>query len=186
MMWLMNCVHRLQISHLVDDMEKLHSINAENVVLEKDEFSVKDMFKNVVSAFEAELNTKGISVYTECEDIYINADRNKLIQAITNLISNSVKYSYKGGRIELTAFKESNIIKITVSDTGFGIPLEDLPYIFERFYRADKSRNRSTGGSGIGLSITKAIIDAHGGKITAESIIDKGTKITILLPEKNK
>lgn len=173
-----------RISRLVDDMEKLHSINSENADIEKTEFSVKDMLENTAAAFEGEFSAKSISADIECEDIYINADRDKLVRAVTNLISNSVKYSDKGGKIKLTAAKQNDMLELTVSDTGSGIPKEDLPYIFERFYRADKSRDRSTGGSGIGLAVTKATVDAHGGKISAESAVGNGTKIIISLPLK--
>jgi signal transduction histidine kinase len=113
----------------------------------------------------------------------INADYDRLKQVFINLLSNAVKYTDAGG-ITIGIEKAEAILKITVTDTGIGIPEEDLPHIFERLYRSDKSRARSTGGAGIGLSIAAAIASAHGGSISVTSQNGKGSVFTVILPER--
>jgi len=133
--------------------------------------------------FENEFMQRNIKIQTQCEKLKLFADRDKISQVFVNLISNVLKYSRNDGQVTIAAAEDEATTIITVRDTGIGISAEDLPYVFERFYRADKSRNRMTGGSGIGLTIAKAIIDAHKGKITVESIINEGTTFTITLPK---
>ena len=111
-------------------------------------------------------------------------DSDKLSQVLVNLVSNSIKYSEKGGTIFLSSFEKDEDIIIRVKDEGAGIPIEDLPYIFERFYRVDHSRDKETGGAGIGLTITKEIVEAHGGKIAIESFPGHGTEVIVTLPKR--
>jgi len=113
----------------------------------------------------------------------IFADRDKISQVVVNLLSNALKYSPDGGTINITIEQEKDQVILKIRDTGIGIAAEDAPYIFERFYRADKSRNRETGGSGVGLTIVKAIIDAHGGRVTVDSRVGEGTEFTVMLPK---
>jgi signal transduction histidine kinase len=103
---------------------------------------------------------------------------------VVNLLSNALKYTQSGGRVQVSVKGSEDIAELVVKDNGRGIPEEDLPYIFERFYRADKSRNRMTGGSGIGLTITRTIVEAHGGSIEVHSIIDTGTEFIVTLPKR--
>ncbi|HPM00235.1 MAG TPA: ATP-binding protein, partial [Bacillota bacterium] len=117
-------------------------------------------------------------------NIMLFADRDKISQVLVNLISNALKYTNSNGRVTITASDSGDNTTITVSDTGIGISEEDLPYIFERFYRADKSRNRMTGGSGIGLTIAKAVVEAHKGSISATGKLNEGTVFTVVLPKK--
>jgi len=100
-----------------------------------------------------------------------------------NLISNAVKFTGEGGRVEIRVSGTPHAAKAEVRDTGVGISAEDLPYIFERFYRTDKSRNRATGGAGIGLAIVKSIVEAHKGSVTVESEPDKGSAFFVTLPK---
>ncbi|NRY28793.1 signal transduction histidine kinase [Clostridium beijerinckii] len=109
-------------------------------------------------------------------------DVDKFKQIITNLLSNSYKYLKPNGKVKVELKKENETVVIKVIDNGIGIPEKDIPYIFERFYRSDLSRNKNTGGSGIGLTIIKALVEAHGGKIYLESKINEGTKFTIYFP----
>ena len=180
-----SCYEEIQrISGLVDDMEKLHRIDADQLVLHRTAFAVRLLLENISAMFEREISDKGITLAVECADITISADRDRIAQVVTNLLSNAVKYTEHGGHITVTAACDSDTFRLTVSDTGIGISADDLPHIFERFYRADKSRNRSTGGSGVGLAVAKAIIDAHGGTIFAESEYGKGSSFTFTLPVK--
>jgi signal transduction histidine kinase len=116
--------------------------------------------------------------------IKVLADVNLLPQALHNLLSNAFKHTPAGGTVQLRVFQQSHHALIEVSDTGIGIPTEDLPYIFDRFYRVDATRSRQTGGFGLGLAIAQQIIQSHRGQITAKSVLDKGSTFQIALPLK--
>lgn len=179
------CYEEIQrISGLVDDMEKLHKIDSEQLILHRSVFPVRPLLENAAAMFERETADKGLNLEIKCGDISVNADRDRIVQAVTDLLSNAVKYTERGGKISVSAESNDEAFRLTVSDTGIGISPDDLPHIFERFYRADKSRNRSTGGSGIGLAVAKAIVEAHGGTITAQSEYGKGSVLTFTLPIK--
>ncbi len=112
----------------------------------------------------------------------IQADALKLNRAITNLVVNALNYTPEGGLVQVEARRENDCVVIDVRDNGIGISPEEQGLIFERFYRADKSRSSSTGGTGLGLSITRRIVEAHGGTIHVESMPDKGSLFSIRLP----
>ena len=120
------------------------------------------------------------------EPIIIMGDESKIEKALLNLVRNAIKYTDNDGKINIWIKKEKDEIKISVKDTGIGIPAKDLPYIFERFYRVDKARSRNEGGTGLGLSIAKSMVEVHGGRISVVSELGKGTTFTIHLPTKNK
>ena len=120
---------------------------------------------------------------TVSENLQVYADRKLLKQALRALINNAVKYTPGKGTIQLAASDDSDGVKMYVTDTGIGIPENELPKIFDRFYRVDEDRSREKGGSGLGLSIVKGIVDAHGGNITVESEKGKGTSVSIYLPK---
>jgi len=129
--------------------------------------------------------SKSVDLKSEIEpDVSIAADETKIRQAVENLLSNALRYTDSGGTVTLSLARSDGTAVIKVSDTGIGISEQDLPYIFERFYRTDKSRTRSSGGLGIGLAITRAIVEAHGGNVRAESREGKGSTFTITLPLK--
>jgi two-component system, OmpR family, sensor histidine kinase BaeS len=119
-------------------------------------------------------------------EVSINADKDKISQVIINLVSNALKYTEENGsvKINIAEAEQEGMVVISVKDNGIGISKEDLPFIFERFYRADKSRSRMTGGSGIGLTITKSIIDAHRGKIEVLSELGEGIEVKVYLPKR--
>ena len=112
----------------------------------------------------------------------VRADEIRLQEILYNLLDNAVKYSHAGGQIRVNADRESGFVKVSVSDDGVGIPSDDLPRIFERFYRADKARSRALGGTGLGLSIVKHIAQLHGGDVAAQSTLGKGTTVSVSLP----
>lgn len=174
----------LRISRLVLDMEQLRQTESENLKLQKTSVDLLSMVLSVCSGFEAELTAKHLTCSVEGGSAVILADQERLCQVITNLLSNAVKYSMEGGHIRMTITGNSRQVTLTVEDNGIGIPEEDLPFIFERFYRTDKSRSRRTGGAGIGLTIARAIVQAHGGNITAESSKEQGSRFIIILPRK--
>lgn len=129
---------------------------------------------------------KELSITTELpsQSVMILADSDLLQQALKNLLDNACKYTSQGGTVELKLFTQLRRISIQIIDSGIGIPAQDLPHIFERFYRVDSSRTRSSGGFGLGLAIAQQIIQAHGGKITVESQVGEGTTFKVCLPLK--
>jgi len=117
------------------------------------------------------------------EPIHFLADEDRMIQVLTNLIGNALQYTPEHGTVTVSIERDKNEARISVRDTGFGIPTEHLAHIFDRFYRVDKSRSRARGGSGIGLTIAKHLVEAHGGKIWAESTGEnKGSVFVFTLP----
>lgn len=172
----------LRINRLVGDLEKLARFERENLLLDKTEFDIKELATKIFNNFEADFKSNNIKTSISGESYNVMADSDKISQVIINLISNALKYTPPGGEISVATYADNEWVKITIKDTGLGILKDDLPYIFERFYRADKSRNRITGGSGIGLAIVKAIVDAHKGKIHVTSVVGQGTVFTVELP----
>jgi Signal transduction histidine kinase len=173
----------IRLNKMVGDLEKLARYENENLILNKTDFNVTETIKHILSNFEKDFANKEIEVYLTGADEWINADKDKISQVMVNLISNALKYGKQGGSVDINIIGFVNKTEISVRDNGMGIPSEDLPHIFERFYRADKSRNRMTGGSGIGLAIVKAIVDAHKGSISVNSKLNVGTEFTVLLPK---
>lgn len=174
----------MRISRLVGDLEKLARFEGESMVLDRSRFELSRMISHIVNNFENEYVTKGVELQLEGPEVTIDADRDKMSQVMVNLLANALKFTEPGGKVEISISWDGGTAEIRVKDSGAGISEEDLPYIFERFYRADKSRNRATGGAGIGLTITKAIVDAHGGSITVNSKLGEGTEFVICIPNK--
>lgn len=173
----------VRMGRLVGDLEKLAKYEQENLVLHRVTFDISEHIRGIIYNFESEFRNKGVSLELTAEEQIIFADKDKIAQIVVNLLSNALKYTPSGGSVMVCVQDKDEDIEITVSDNGTGIPLEDLPYIFERFYRADKSRNRLTGGTGIGLAIVKALVEAHQGKISVQSEPGKGTSFVVLLPK---
>ena len=121
-------------------------------------------------------------VLREVDQVYVLGDEDRLRQLILNLIDNAIKYTPVGGTVSLSLSKSDGVAEIEVSDTGVGIAMEDLPRVFDRFYRVDKARSRNLGGSGLGLSIARWIAQAHGGSIRVDSQSGEGSTFTISLP----
>lgn len=173
----------LRINRLISDLEKLEQAEAENSVLTLSEFDLTELARHILPNFEPDFYKKGVRLAFSGEPTVLRADRDKISQVIVNLLSNALKYTPGGGQVEVLISDTGSQAQMAVRDSGQGIPPEDLPNIFERFYRADKSRNRLTGGSGLGLSIARAIIEAHNGKILVTSELDKGTEFRVFLPK---
>ncbi|MFC1964357.1 sensor histidine kinase [Chloroflexota bacterium] len=114
--------------------------------------------------------------------VSLNVDANRVCQVLRNLLGNAITHTTRGGVITVAARQQENCVEVAVTDTGEGIPAEDLPNIFERFYRVDKSRARTTGGSGLGLTIAKRLVEAHGGKIGVQSEPGKGSRFWFTVP----
>jgi signal transduction histidine kinase len=127
---------------------------------------------------------KGMSLSVDLPDKLpsVNIDWQRINQVLHNLLENAVAHTGKGGIITVAAAERGDWVEISVSDTGEGIPAQDLPNIFERFYRVDRSRARATGGSGLGLTIAKRLVEAHGGKIEAQSKLGRGSRFSFTIP----
>lgn len=174
----------LRITDIISDLEKLRQIENEKLVLERTSVDVKELCESVIQAFKAQLESKQISCTVNADHVSLMADKNRLYQVMANLISNAIKYTQNGGCINVDVVDNKDFVAISVKDNGIGINESDLPFIFERFYRTDKSRNRTTGGAGIGLAIVKAIVLAHGGEVSVESKESVGSTFKVVLPQK--
>ncbi len=173
----------LRLSKLVGELETLSLYDSESLELHKEQVEVSALINRIVLNFENGFQMKGVALEFAEREAWVNADRDKISQVLVNLVSNALKYTPEGGHVHIEVGETETDVSICVSDTGIGIPQDDLPYIFERFYRTDKSRSRTTGGSGIGLTIAKSIIDAHGGKISVKSEPGRGSQFTVTLPK---
>ncbi|WIF95408.1 sensor histidine kinase [Caminicella sporogenes] len=171
-----------RLMKLVKQLKYLVDIESHEIILDVKEFEISKLLREIIEGFRYEFDKKNIVIKDDIkENIFINGDRDKISQVIINLLSNALKFTEAGGTVKVVLKDESDNIIISVEDNGIGIPEKDLPYIFERLYRSEKSRSRKTGGAGIGLTIAKMLIKAHDGEITVQSEEGKGTKFTIRL-----
>lgn len=180
---LSSCYNELErITGIITELEKLRQIEGENMILHIGHVDIYELAKEVKLIFENEMSKKNIRCDIIGEHIDVCVDKDKMSQVLNNLISNAVKYTDNYGNIQITVIQENENVVITVEDNGCGIDDNDIQYIFERFYRTDKSRNRSTGGAGIGLTITRAIVQLHGGTIHVESKKGVGSLFKVTIP----
>lgn len=175
------------LTRLIDDLQTLSSAELGELTLYKEQILIGDFLSDLIVSFNPKAIEESVLLsFTSPENMTILADNQRLSQVMINLLANSFRHVSKGGKINIIAQELDNeFIQIEVIDNGEGISEEDLPYIFDRFYRADKARSRKSGGAGLGLSIAKQIIELHKGKINVESEIGKGTTFIILLPISN-
>lgn len=172
------------LSRLVNELQELSLAEAGELKLVYQEEDITKLVKQAVTPWQPQLAAKEISLSLDLSDNLplVNIDWQRVNQVLHNLLENAVAYTHKGGTISVAAMTQGDWVEVSVSDTGEGIPAEDLPHIFERFYRVDKSRARATGGSGLGLTIAKRLVEAHGGKITVQSKLGKGSRFSFTLP----
>lgn len=180
---LKSCYDELsRLSELIADLERLEKVESDKIVLEKEDIDLYSLSESILQGFSTKLEEKNISALLVGDEISIFADRVRMGQVIANLLSNAIKYTDENGKIMVTVRRDGNNALLVVEDNGIGIPEEDQTRVFERFYRTDKSRARKTGGAGIGLSISKAIVQAHGGTITCESESGTGSSFIVKIP----
>ena len=172
------------LSRLVDDLQELSLADAGELNLVRRAEDIAELINQAVATVRAQVVAKGVSLSSDLPDKLspVNIDSHRISQVLRNLLENALAHTDKGDTITVTARQQGNWMEVNVSDTGAGIPAEDLPNIFERFYRVDKSRTRATGGSGLGLTIAQRLVEAHGGKIEAQSELGKGSCFTFTLP----
>ncbi|WP_379970470.1 sensor histidine kinase [Ectobacillus sp. sgz5001026] len=167
---------------LVQDLFELAQLEKHNFIIEKRETNIHDFIERIVTKVQPVYKDKHIHISCTCpKDVTILIDQQRFEQVIINLLNNAYTHSKEDSNLFLTAVENSSNVQIEIRDEGEGIPVEDLPHVFERFYRVDKSRTRSTGGNGLGLAIVKEIVELHGGTVTVNSQVGKGSVFTITL-----
>ena len=169
---------------IVNDLEKISRLESTELKLEFSNFDIVPLFNEAFEMYEMAAQKKNISLglkNPDQEPVLVNANREKIFDVVVNLVSNSIKYGKKDGQTTVDFLDMDNRILIEVEDNGIGICEEDLPRIFERFYRVDKSRSREIGGTGLGLSIVKHVIEAHHQTINCRSEAGKGTSFAFTL-----
>jgi signal transduction histidine kinase len=173
-----------KLDKLIDDLFQFSQLELGKMSMEFLEQDSNEMLEAIVNPIEMEFKDDQIRLFAQkpFASKRIIADKNRIAQVFDNILSNARRYVGKDGEIKINAVNEGKFIKIVIKDTGAGISHEDLPYIFDRFYRGEKSRSREFGGTGLGLAICKQIIEDHGGKIWVQSEIGKGTMFYFTLP----
>ncbi|HSP45391.1 MAG TPA: ATP-binding protein, partial [Chthoniobacterales bacterium] len=171
-------------SALVEDVLSLPRLESPGMELELSEVDLSDLLNAIMRDWEKRFAAKQLKSHLNFpRDLpQLRVDETRLQELIYNLLDNAVKYSMPGGTVSLHAEPAGDWVRISVADQGIGISAHDLPRIFERFYRADKSRSGERSGTGLGLSIVKHIAQLHGGTVEASSEFGKGTTISVLLP----
>ncbi|BCJ50733.1 two-component sensor histidine kinase [Actinoplanes sp. NBRC 14428] len=171
------------LQHIIDDLSDLAAADAGNLRVHPEQVYLVDILAQVAEAHRSAAETAGVRLDTDVAgDPQVLADPVRLRQLVGNLVSNGIRYTPSGGSVSVEAAQSDDGLTIAVRDTGIGIAAEDLPKIFDRFWRSDSSRTRATGGSGLGLSIVRQLVEAHGGDITVSSRPNTGTIFTIRLP----
>lgn len=171
-----------RMSFLVRDLLQLSRFDNKQVKFKFTKVYINELISENVRQNKIHAENKHQNLILELypdDDAYVVADRDRVNQVINNITTNAIKYSPENATVEIYVTEDKNYYKINVSDTGMGISKEDLPRIFERFYRVDKARSRAMGGTGLGLAIAKEIMEGHDGKLTAESEVGKGTTMTM-------
>ncbi len=170
------------LTKLVKNFFDLAKMDQNQFFIQKERVQLKEFLQQLIMKFMPAFEEKNISLHTSCDDdIIIEIDPIRIGQVMNNLIDNALKYSDSNTNVSISAVKEGRWVVIKVCDQGFGIPKDEISKIWDRLYRLDKSRSRATGGSGLGLTIAKEIIDRHEGHIEVESEIGKGTTFSIFL-----
>jgi signal transduction histidine kinase len=171
----------MRLSKLSDNLLKLASLDTDTIKLEVDTYRLDKQLRSIILACEPLWSGKNISMEVSLEEIEVKVDEEMMSQVWINLIHNSIKFTPEGGCVRVILHKQGDKIEIQISDTGIGIAEEDQSHVFERFFKADKSRNPSMKGNGLGLSIVKKIITMHGGNISLQSTLGTGTTFTVSL-----
>lgn len=176
-------IHALSV--LIDDMFQMAQLDAGGMPLERAENSLSDLISDTMESFSELAARQGVelqgSVDARIDPVIMDAQR--IGRVLNNLVSNALQHTPTGGRVSVRASRQPQAVLVEVTDTGQGIRSEDLPFIFDRFYRGEKSRSRSTGGAGLGLAIAKGIVEAHGGQIGVENAV-QGTRFYFTIPAK--
>jgi signal transduction histidine kinase len=170
----------IRLTKLINELSELSIVEENEINLKLSKVDISATLNDIMDSYEPMFLDKNISLNKNIQnDINMMGDIDYLKRIFVNILSNSIKYTNENGSVSVSLEQINDKIRIIVKDTGIGIPKEDLKFIFERFYRSDISRNRHTGGTGIGLTITKALVEAHEGTIKIDSEVGKGSRVII-------
>ncbi|WP_457639842.1 ATP-binding protein [Persephonella sp.] len=173
-----------QMDSLINDLLILAKLESKEEKIQKKKVKLKGLVNQVFEDLQHIASEKRVRLINSVKpDFSVYVDEKKFVILLKNLVENAIKYNRPEGTVKVSAQKENGKIKISVKDTGIGIPKESLPLIFERFYRVDKSRSRNVGGTGLGLSIVKHITEAHNGRVEVSSEVGKGSVFCVIIPE---
>jgi signal transduction histidine kinase len=173
------------LARLVDDLRTLALADAGQLALNRTGVNPAEMARASVVPYLAQAEAKGVNMRAEVGvglPDAIAVDRERLSQVLGNLVANALRHTPAGGTVTVSCEARDGGVRFAVVDTGAGIPPEALPHVFERFYRVDRGRARAEGGTGLGLAIARQLVEAHGGRIWAESALGRGTRVTFSLP----
>jgi two-component system sensor histidine kinase ResE len=173
-----------RLGRLVEQLLDLSRLESGDVPLEREPIALAPLVVQVLSEIDVARSDRGVSVASDIPGDLppVLADRERIHQVLFNLVDNAVRFTPTGGSVEVRAARSNGTCEIRVVDTGTGIPSEHLPRLFERFYRVDPARSREDGGTGIGLAIARSVVEAHGGHLSAESQMGKGSTFMFDLP----
>jgi len=176
----------MSLNRLVDDLQELALAEAGQLHLERQPIDMGGVARAALEAVRARAEERGLQLSLDAPSTegmpLVEADPHRIRQVLCNLLNNALDFTPRGGQVAIVVQPDSQWVRVEVRDTGRGIAPEHLPFVFERFYRADKSRARATGGAGLGLSIVKQLVEAHGGRVWAESAVGAGSVFSFVLP----
>ena len=166
---------------ILKDLTEISKLDRLDYELDLETIDIKNIIEETVAVLANQIKSRNLSLSVDVMSQKLHLDKNKMSQVFINIIKNAISYTDIGS-INIKGYLDNNRYKIEISDTGIGIKEEDYDKVFKRFYRVDKARSRDTGGSGLGLSISKNAVKKHGGTITITSVINKGTTFIVTLP----
>ncbi|CAM3543797.1 ATP-binding protein [Brevibacillus invocatus] len=173
----------LRLIRIVSDLDQVIQVESGALNISQNEINLTNVVGGIVESMTAAFQLQGIQVKSYLKSTaWIMGDQQRIAQAISNLLTNALKHTPPGGEVNVTLEQKKRIVEVKVVDNGTGISPEDLPFVFERFYRGDRSRNREKGGTGLGLTIVKGIVEAHQGNVAITSEVGKGTIVTLTFP----
>jgi len=174
----------LLLSRLVDDLQELSMVEAGQLALQRQPEDLTQLVNHSVEAMRAAAVSKGVALGTNLDEELplVSIDYHRISQVLANLLDNALAHTLSGDSIIVTVTSKGDVVEVAVTDTGVGIQPDDLPHVFDRFYRADRSRARATGGRGLGLTISKELVEAHGGEIGVQSEPGEGSRFWFTVP----
>jgi signal transduction histidine kinase len=174
----------MRLKEIIDSIANMDNVERGTASIRSQEISIRQIIEEVCQSYLDEARQKGVQLQTQVEgdDLKMLGDGTKINIALSNLLKNAIAFTNDGCHVTIVASKAPEYIKVSVIDDGIGIPLKDLPHVFERFYQVESHLTRRHGGMGLGLSVSKVMIEMHGGRIWVESVEGKGSNFTFLLP----
>jgi signal transduction histidine kinase len=185
----LDIIHRnaMRLKEIIDNLANMDNLQRGVASVRAHQVSIKRLIEEIVESFQQEANHKRLTLRFDppSNDLLVEGDSPKISIAISNVVNNAITFTNPGGHIDVVAGPVPGHVKVSVIDDGIGIPADDLPHIFERFYQVESHLTRIHGGMGLGLSVSKVMVEMHGGRIWAESVEGKGSNFTFLLPVKS-